>query len=355
MSFFETAFGFTETRDYGATQATLQGMVVKPALLDPDLQQPLVVFKRADGNTIQAGIFETPTLKNLRDRALKELAVEQAKPGYVAPSEITKVGHIVGDAVALHKVPELEGSVFQAASQFNCLEFPSPDNTPEEGITQYMYDRTQGPACAIACPAGTAYRNYLVEMPDGQVGQTKANQIDTMDGVTKALGGDFYTVRNGYIDTTNAKLIALSDKKKAMSETQYDDLKDQLRIGVDWRTQVSAPGVSHIVTQTYNSACSVSYSRATNAELWKDLACLVLEATYEATMWVAVLENIYRARAGKEARQCYMTKVGGGVFGNEPSWVRGAWEMAAAKLNKRSVSLSCQVVHFRALEKEYIE
>jgi hypothetical protein len=45
-------------------------------------------------------------------------------------------------------------SVFQAASQFNCLEFPGPECKPEDGVTAYFCDRTQGPACALACGAG---------------------------------------------------------------------------------------------------------------------------------------------------------------------------------------------------------
>ena len=33
--------------------------------------------------------------------------------------------------------------MFQAASQFNCLEFVDPYVIPEEGVTQYVYDKTQ--------------------------------------------------------------------------------------------------------------------------------------------------------------------------------------------------------------------
>lgn len=49
----------------------------------------------------------------------------------------------------------LQGSLFQVASQFNVLEMVSPDVGPEAGVTIYENDHTQGPACAIACPAGT--------------------------------------------------------------------------------------------------------------------------------------------------------------------------------------------------------
>ena len=31
---------------------------------------------------------------------------------------------------------------------------------PEDGVTVYSSDPTQGPACALACAAGSVYRNY---------------------------------------------------------------------------------------------------------------------------------------------------------------------------------------------------
>ena len=32
---------------------------------------------------------------------------------------------------------------------------------PEDGVTLYAADPTQGPACALACAAGSVYRNYF--------------------------------------------------------------------------------------------------------------------------------------------------------------------------------------------------
>ncbi|MDG4949654.1 hypothetical protein NLM59_01845 [Weeksellaceae bacterium KMM 9724] len=91
-----------------------------------------------------------------------------------------KVSEIVANVQELHRQPENANALFQAASQFNLLEMISPSVTPEEGIARYEYDRTQGPACAISCGAGTIYRNYFVEV-NGQIGQTEDNQIDCLD------------------------------------------------------------------------------------------------------------------------------------------------------------------------------
>ncbi|MEP1519048.1 hypothetical protein [Ascidiaceihabitans sp.] len=74
-----------------------------------------------------------------------------------------KVRDVVADVQALHKVPAHAGAVFQVASQFNMLEMMSPRGSPEQGVGTYEHDQTQGPACAIACGAGTVFRNYFVD------------------------------------------------------------------------------------------------------------------------------------------------------------------------------------------------
>ena len=58
--------------------------------------------------------------------------------------------------------PQNAGAVFQAASQFNALEMVGPGVSPRQGIACYSNDPTQGPKCALACPGGTVFRNYLV-------------------------------------------------------------------------------------------------------------------------------------------------------------------------------------------------
>ncbi len=87
-------------------------------------------------------------------------------------------------------------SSWSCVLQFNCLEFPSPDSTPEHGVTAYMHDHTQGPACALACAAGTVVRNYFVPVtlptvgggaPVSVSGQSKENQLNTLQPVLAQL------------------------------------------------------------------------------------------------------------------------------------------------------------------------
>jgi hypothetical protein len=70
----------------------------------------------------------------------------------------------------------------------------------------------------------------------------------------------------------------------------------------------------------------------------KRLVAQVLEAAYEATLWAAVL-NTHRTTS----KVVYLTRVGGGAFGNETAWIHGAIRralkmVAGAGLDVRLVS-----------------
>jgi hypothetical protein len=189
--------------------------------------------------------------------------------------------------------------VFQVASQFNLLEMVSPDVTPEDGVDRYEADATQGPACAIACGAGTIYR--------------------------KALGngdGRLWRMRNGYALASLQGLEEISLRLSTASEGERDQLRQRLRIGVQWNTQVTRPDAGHRVTQVYASALPVAYSEQA-PELWEPFARLILEAAYEATLCVARLNA-----QGTGNRRVYLTFLGGGAFGNRIEWIGTAIEGA---------------------------
>ena len=84
--------------------------------------------------------------------------------------------------------------------------------TPERGVTRYMHDRTQGPACAIAAGAATIYRNYFAPLAGG-VGQTAQRQLNGLaplgEALSEALGKPidaFWQMRNGYARCNRAGL-----------------------------------------------------------------------------------------------------------------------------------------------------
>jgi len=117
------------------------------------------LVSKVNGSRHRVGTLEVVTLQALRARRYPP------QPG----SQRTRVSCLAANVRALHSLPEFAGATFQAASQFNLLEMVGPSVTPEDGVTRYQHDRTQGPACAIAAGAGTIYRNYLVPV-EGAIG-----------------------------------------------------------------------------------------------------------------------------------------------------------------------------------------
>ena len=100
-----------------------------------------------------------------------------------------------------------------------------------------------------------------------------------------------------------------------MSKHQRDFLRQKLRIGIQWDTQVTLDACTHLVTQVYGSALPVGYSRH-DSRSWEPFARLILNASYEATFWAALLNF---ARTGNN--KLYLTLLGGGVFGNDEDWI----------------------------------
>jgi hypothetical protein len=210
--------------------------------------------------------------------------------------------------------------LFQVASQFNLLEMTSSVVTPEHGVDIYELDRTQGPACAVACGAGTIYRNYFVPV-NGKVGQTENNQINCLCDLGSLLGNtneSLWEMKNGYALATARGLETISQRLSVADESERDRLRQALRIGLHWNTQVTIRDQSHLVTQAYCSALPVAYSPHSDA-LWEPFAQLVLEASYEATICAAILNS---ARSGNN--KVYLTLVGGGAFGNRNEWICSA-------------------------------
>ena len=278
------------------------------------------------------GRLETPSLEELRNDPALSLKDYHAQ---------IKVSEVVGDIQAIHQEPSNNSAVIQVASQFNLLEMMSPERIPEDGVGIYQYDATQGPACAIACGAGTIYRNYFVDV-DGQSGQTASRQIDCLRDIGNELENDRYNhweMKNGYALASREGLKSINNRIRALSENDYEDLKGKLRVGVQWDSEVTISNNGNLITQVYCSALPVAYSRV-EKELWTDFAKMILEATYEATLYLA-LKNYQRANNNR----VYLTLIGGGAFGNDKEWIMSAIGKSIRKFSK--TPLDIQIVSYR--------
>ena len=289
------------------------------------------VLSKINSESYECGRLEVVSLQELRER----VAAAVQSDGKL------QVAELVGDARALHMDVANAGALFQVASQFNLLEMVSPSVTPAQGIGIYENDPTQGPACAIACGAGTLYRNYFVPL-EGQIGQTAERQIDCLADIGRALGNEnnrLWEMRNGYALPTREGLEEIHSRLVNMSEGDLDELRTKLKVGVHSDVQVTLNDCTHVVTQVYCSAMPVAYTRH-SSEMWRPFAQLILDAAYEATFCAAAINA---DRTGNKS--LYLTMLGGGAFGNEESWIIAAIRRSQELF--RNWDLNVHIVSFR--------
>ncbi|MBD2435320.1 hypothetical protein [Nostoc sp. FACHB-110] len=324
MTWFETLTGFAEQSPI----LVRENMTVDGELLK----------SHVNGKVIVCGQLEIASLAQLRERVLKS--------GY--PQGKITLREVVANVQDLHINEANANSVFQVASQFNLLEMRYPYVTPEYGVGIYENDFTQGPACAVAAGAGTIYRNYFVRV-NGQIGQSATNQIDCLKDIGAALGNQdnrLWEMRNGYALASRAGLVEISNRLEALNEEGVDKLRELLRIGIQWDTQVTLNDCKHKVSQAYCSALPVAYSDHFS-DLWAKFAQLVLEASYEATICAAILN--WRKNGNNKL---FLTLLGGGAFGNQTDWIMGAIQRA---LNiYKNVELDIVIVSYGS-SKPYIQ
>jgi len=383
---FENTFGFKEPRTYDQVQNLFR--VFKAPNGSITLETISVPHNNNDDSRtarrFHVRMFETPSVKELETR-LDELGPnttnddDQDKKTCTTTDFQQLVGqqqqlvfrHIVADVGELHRDPEHHGAVFQAASQFNCLEMVSPEVRPEDGITGYANDRTQGPVCAMAAPAATLYRNYFWN-GTGQCGGPQ-NQMDLLSNVGACVGNVpnsttndtqkaqplYWTMQNGYaLPAGRGSIQALRQNVLDQAWFRRDAVVQQLRVGVHWDTEVQQhhqdPSTNDehklLVTQIYCSALPIGYDSTASLEDWEPLARIVLDGAYEATLAAAVI--LSRQRNGARV-QVFLTKLGGGVFQNRDSWIAAAIHRSLDKYRHEPLDVS--LVHYGHVEEYYIK
>ncbi len=298
--------------------------------------EQLVGFPETDGDDVRSrleldGEWLTSTVSGRRMRCGTLALASLGELRATTPAEErgpNRLRQLVADVRELHRDTESAGATFQVASQFNLLEMVSPTVTPEAGIDRYERDRTQGPACAIACSAGTILRNYFAPI-EGQLGQTSDRQLDGLADLRRHLAGDApgWQMINGYAMFDDDALADVAGTLAGMTEAELDHARALLRVGVHRDVEVTTAPTAHTVTQVYCSALPVSYN-AGPPERFERLARLVLEAAYEATLLAATGPRVY------------LTLLGGGVFGNVEAWIIDAIERALTVLDNRGLDVA---------------
>lgn len=328
MDWFEKLTGFRET-GYEETRARLK-------VTDGRLHSLV------NGASYATGELELISLQSFRENAKSRGGL----PGRLRASVV------IGDVRSMHRFLENAGALFQVASQFNLLEMVRPEVTPEDGVTRYQGDHTQGPACAIAAGAATIYRNYFVPFEGGE-GQTASRQLDGLADLGAALSSrtklpvsDLWTMKNGYALCSEVGLDAITRHLRTLAPDEMDSLRGKLRIGLHSDVEATeAVGPERPqVSQALGSALPVAYCDAPSPR-WELFGSLVLEAAYEATMWAAVL-NAQRGASNV----VFLTLLGGGAFGNPNGWIHAAIRRALELM--KSFDLDVRLVSFGMPPKE---
>ncbi|EGD83102.1 hypothetical protein PTSG_12068 [Salpingoeca rosetta] len=345
---FAALFGKTERGGYAAVKEAFHFDAVRQVLVAPNQEE------------FDVGVFSRPSVQELRDRVaqLPRRAKRNSTSSHRRRNVTVK--HIATpDVMELHGEIECEKALFQAASQMNCLEMVSSGVTPEQGVTGYVYDRTQGPACALVSPAATMYRNYYVpvRLSDGQVqeGQTEEHQLNNLEDFEAVIGNDehkYFDVINGYVMSTNQQLLRLKERLDGDADL-CNQLISTIRIGLheDVPVLLSARDSCnfrvehepHTVTQAYCSALSIAYNYAISHETWEPFESIVLQGMYEATILAGIL-NAARHNNEHGSKRVFLTLIGGGAYGNDTaSIVRAA---ARAIALHQDFDIEVYVVHY---------
>ena len=328
-AWFRDLFGFDETNDWATNVNHFQ------------MDDLTLVCKTAPNKQRQyVGRFECLSVSDLAARYRNIVGHKWAKTDGLSFAHLA-APEGVGP---LHYEPSNAGAVFQAASQFNCLEMIGPDVSPTAGVAIYINDRTQGPACALACPAATVYRNYLVQH-EGNTGQHPV-QIDNLKEVGVVVGnngGSYWVMQNGYAMPVGRGSLAELASRLRTEPNLVEQAEAALRVGVHWETSV-APPLEHRVCQVYASALPCAYARGPPDGDWEPFARLVLRAAYDATLAVAAIQSI---TDDNKRVKCYLTTLGGGVFGNRYEWIRDAIKDALNKYIDKPIDVI--LVHYASL------
>jgi hypothetical protein len=197
------------------------------------------------------------------------------------------------------------GTVFQVASQFNCLESPGAFIAD---VADYVHDPTQGPRASISAWPGTLVRHYAAPAADGSrfVQSATGAQIDLLADVCDP---GVAAVRSGYlrgddIHDPRALAGALEARFDAIRIGVHDGV--EVALGYDWAGGVDgARTIAQVFTSTIAAGMYGALDDGDDAAM---AICRQLQrAAYLGTLLAAAVLGHPRV---------VLTLIGGGVFAN---------------------------------------
>ncbi len=253
-------------------------------------------------HTWKAGRFETVSIRDLKTRA--EYQKQDSLPKQIRLWFFNGTGPVVD--IGSLQATSPNNTLFQVASQFNCLESPEAYLAP---VADYFFDSTQGPRASISAFPGTLLRHYAAPDADGKrfVQETNQCQIDLL---ADAVGSGI--TRNGYLKSLGG--VDPQDFASTL-ETHFE----AIRLGVHDRTQVVfgynwdgyvEDSKNCLISQVFTSTIAGGFyggQVALGAEVFEVVCLHLLRAAYLGTLLSASCLDCTRV---------VLTLIGGGVFGN---------------------------------------
>jgi hypothetical protein len=273
-------------------------------VLDDDGWATLVTSER----NYCAGRFSTPSIAELWGQARARVK-DPDRRARISLAILSGTGALT-DVGAL-QATSAPGTLFQVASQFNCLEAPGPNVVP---VSEYVHDYTQGPRASVSAFPATLLRHYFAPGPGGErFVQTDARHLDLLDG---ALDAQVAHVQSGYLQSS-----AIRDPARAaeLLRDRFERIKVGLQEGVevvfghDWGGPVvGARTIDQVFTSTVAQG---AYGRDDGTPALREIRVQLLRAAYLGTLLSALVSG---------SRVVVLTLIGGGVFGNPPEDIWGA-------------------------------
>lgn len=272
-----------------------------------------VATVRAQGRAFCGGRFEVLPLCALKAQAL-EARVAAGRPAARVRLWVVDGVSPASDIGALQATAPPR-SLFQVASQFNCLESPGAFLT---SVADYVHDPTQGPRASISAWPGTLVRHYAAPASaerSGRFVQCDDRQIDLLADVCDS---GVAAVRGGYL---RGQDIADPGALAAALDARFDAIRlgvhagIEVVLGYDWAGEVEgAPhrAIAQVLTSTLAAGM---YGALDDGDRAVMAICRQLQrAAYLGTLLAA-------AALGQD--RVVLTLIGGGVFANP---IQVIWE-----------------------------
>lgn len=249
----------------------------------------------ARGRSWEAGRFETPSIGELRARARGGAGGQAHLWVLDGAGAASDIGGLQGTAG--------EGSLFQVASQFNCLEAPDPCIVP---VAEYYFDYTQGPRASISAFPGTLLRHYQAPSAAGRF--TQASGGPQLDLLRDVCAPAVAAVQSGYLQAEGVRdprafAAALEEHFDAIRLGVHDGV--EVAFGYDWHGAVEGRRlIGQVLTSTVAGG---GYGGQKLGDFFEPTCRQLLRAAYLGTLLAAVT---------LERPKVVLTLIGGGVFGN---------------------------------------